>query len=95
MGYALESVEVAPGIPPDVVLLFKYEKTVTKDELEKVLETVGDRKILKIVLKGLYYATAFFEAVKVGSYKMNEVKIDLGLIPGVRSTCLQMAVFAF
>ncbi len=82
-GYNFKSMEVSMGLPPSVSAVFHYIKEISESERSDLLTEVKDRNIVTIILKCLFKANEFYHSANIGSYKVDEVKITLGLTPGV------------
>lgn len=82
-GYDFKSMEVSMGLPPSVSAVFHYIKEISESERSDLLTEVKDRNIVTIILKCLFKANEFYHSANIGSYKVDEVKITLGLTPGV------------
>ncbi len=82
-GYEFKEITIDIGIPPAIKVKFQYSKDITQEEREAVLEESKERKIITILLKGLFKANDLYHSVKVGNFKMNSVEIAIGLIPDI------------
>lgn len=82
-GFNLVEVEVTLGIPPEIVVVFDSLEQISEEEKEKLVLELSDKKIILIILKSLFKARDFFDSIKIGDYKLNQVKISLGLTPGI------------
>lgn len=82
-GYNFKSMEVSMGLPPSVSAVFHYIKEISESERSDLLTEVKDRNIVTIILKCLFKANEFYHSANIGNYKVDEVKITLGLTPGV------------
>ena len=58
-------------------------KEITEEEKNNLLAEAKDKRIVMIILKCLFKANEFYHSANIGSYKVDEVKITLGLTPGV------------
>lgn len=82
-GYNFKSMNVSLGIPPSLSTQFLYEREISNEEKEALLEEVKDNRIIEIILKCLFKANDFYHSVNIGSYKIDKVTITLGLTPGM------------
>lgn len=82
-GYDFKKMEVSMGLPPSLSAIFHYQKEITEDEKTGLLAEAKDKKIVMIILKCLFKANEFYHSVNIGSFKVDEVKITLGISPGV------------
>jgi hypothetical protein len=82
-GFKLSEVEVTLGLPPEIVVVFDALEKVSDDEKEKLILELADKKIISLILTSLFKARDFFEVIKIGEYKLNQIKISLGLTPGI------------
>jgi hypothetical protein len=74
---------VTLGLPPEIVVVFDALEKVSDDEKEKLILELADKKIISLILTSLFKARDFFEVIKIGEYKLNQIKISLGLTPGI------------
>jgi hypothetical protein len=82
-GYLFKGISVTLGLPPDITATFHYSKDITEDERKALLEEAKDKRITHIVLKCLFKAGDFSHSVKMKDYKLDDVNVTLGLMPGV------------
>ncbi len=89
-GYDFKSMDVSLGIPPSVSAKFHYIKEISESEKADLMAEVGDRRIVSIVMKCLFKANEFYHSANIGGYKLQEVRIKLGLTPGVDISFVKM-----
>ncbi|HMS34151.1 MAG TPA: hypothetical protein PKC91_08690 [Ignavibacteria bacterium] len=82
-GYDFIKMEVSMGLPPSVSAVFHYNKEITETEKSDLQAEAKDRRIVELILKCLFKANEFYDSANIGNYKLEEVKITLGLSPGV------------
>src|SRR4030095_13927302 len=82
-GYEFNGISVTLGLPPDIVSSFQYRKDISENERSALLEEAKDKKILNMVLKCLFKAGDFSHTVKMKDYKLEDVTVTLGIMPGV------------
>ena len=82
-GFKLSEIETTLGLPPEIVVVFDALEKVSDEEKENLLKELEGKKIISLVLSSLFKARDFFEIIKIGEFKLNQVKISLGLTPGI------------
>lgn len=82
-GYDFKSMDISMGIPPSLSTVFLYEKQITEQEKISLQEEAKGKRIVEIILKCLFKANEFYHSVNIGNYKLDKVKITLGLSPGM------------
>lgn len=82
-GYDFKKMEVSMGLPPSVSAVFHYNKEISETEKSDLQAEAKDRRIVELILKCLFKANEFYHSANIGNYKVEEVKITLGLSPGV------------
>jgi len=82
-GYDFRGMDISMGIPPSLSTVFLYEKEISEVERIKLQEEAKGKRIVEIILKCLFKANEFYHSVNIGNYKIDKVKITLGLSPGM------------
>jgi hypothetical protein len=82
-GYDFRGMDISMGIPPSLSTVFLYEKEISEEERIKLQEEAKGKRIVEIILKCLFKANEFYHSVNIGNYKIDKVKITLGLSPGM------------
>ncbi len=82
-GYEFKSISINIGIPPGVRVVFHYSKDIGENERQVLINESKDKKIIELLLKGLFKATDLYNSVKVGNFKLESVSIVIGLIPDI------------
>ena len=82
-GYDFKKMEVSMGLPPSVSAVFHYNKEITETEKSDLQAEAKDKRIVELILKCLFKANEFYHSANIGNYKVEEVKITLGLSPGM------------
>ena len=83
-GYELGEIEFELGVPPKLISHFNYEKTVSDEKKEELLTQTREDKLMNLLLKSLFKASALQSSLPMKNYSMFEVEIEIGLIPSVR-----------
>lgn len=82
-GYDLNSINASVSIPPDISISFKYLDSAPVELRDELISKVQENKIAVIILKSLFKASDFSEALKIGNFKLKTINIKLGLIPSI------------
>lgn len=82
-GYELKTISVDIGLPPAINTKFLYTKNISEAEREALLNEAKDKRMVTVILKGLFKADDLYNSVKLGNYKLVSVQIAIGLIPDV------------
>lgn len=82
-GYELSSINASVSIPPDISISFKCLDSIPVEKRDDLLEQAKENKIVLIILRSLFKASDFSEAMKIGSFKLKSINIKLGLIPSI------------
>jgi hypothetical protein len=82
-GYELGSINASVSIPPDISVSFKVLDSIAVEKREELLERAKENKIAVVILISLFKASDFSETIKIGNYKLKNINIKLGLIPGI------------
>ena len=82
-GYQLNGVSINLGLPPVISTDFHFIKDISKEEQAQILEETKGSRVIHLLIKCLLKASDYFDKVKVGDYKLNSVKIAMGLAPGI------------
>ncbi len=82
-GFELIEINTSLGLPPTFSLTYHFLHDVTTEEQKSILEENAGKKITTIILKTLFKSTAYAKSLKLGTFKLNEVSIQLGLLPEV------------
>ncbi len=82
-GFELIEINTSLGLPPTFSLTYHFLNEVSDEDRENILEENKDKKITTVILKTLFKSTAFSQSLKLKSFKLNEVSIQLGLLPDV------------
>lgn len=85
-GYEFKRMGVSMGMPPSISAVFLYEKEITEEEKADLQAEASGKRIVELILKCLFKANEFYHSVNIGNYKVGEVRITLGLSPGVDIT---------
>jgi len=82
-GFELIEINTSLGLPPTFSLTYHFLHDVTTEEQKSILGENEGKKITTIILKTLFKSTAYAKSLKLGVFKLNEVSIQLGLLPEV------------
>jgi len=82
-GYEIGSINANVSLPPEISITFKYLDSAPVEKREGLIERAKDNKVAVIILKSLFKASDYSEAMKIGSFKLKTINIKLGLIPGI------------
>tara|TARA_B100000886_G_C20424912_1_gene493451 strand:+ start:1827 stop:2213 length:387 start_codon:yes stop_codon:yes gene_type:complete len=81
-GYNLNELNIGVGVPPSIIASFNIKKVSEKD-YEAALDEIDSNKVGKAVLKALIGASKMKEKLEIKSMTMNEIHVEIGLIPKV------------
>ena len=81
-GYNLNELNVGVGLPPSIIASFSI-KNVSEKENDAALDEIDSNKVGKAVLNALNSASKMKEKLEIKSMTMNEIHVEIGLIPKV------------
>ena len=81
-GYNLNVLNVGVGLPPSIIASFSIKK-VSEKEYSAALDEIDSNKVGKAVLNALNSASKMKEKLEIKSMTMNEIHVEIGLIPKV------------
>lgn len=81
-GYNLKELNIGVGVPPTVLASFSI-KNVSEDVSNAALEELDSNKVGKAVLSALIGASKMKQKIEVKNMTMDEIEVELGLIPKV------------
>ena len=81
-GYNLNELNVGVGLPPSIIASFSIKK-VSEKEYSAALAEIDSNKVGKAVLNALNSASKMKEKLEIKSMTMNEIHVEIGLIPKV------------
>jgi len=82
-GYEIGSINANVSLPPEISITFKYLDSAPVEKRDGLMERAKENKVAVIILKSLFKASDYTEAMKIGSFKLKTINIKLGLIPGI------------
>ena len=82
-GYEIGSINANVSLPPEISITFKYLDSAPVEKRDGLIERAKDNKVAVIILKSLFKASDYSEALKIGNFKLKAINIKLGLIPGI------------
>ena len=81
-GYNLNELNIGVGVPPSIIASFNIKKVSEKD-YEAALDEIDSNKVGKAVLNALIGASKMKEKLEIKSMTMNEIHVEIGLVPKV------------
>ena len=81
-GYNLNELNISVGVPPSIIATFNI-KNVSQQEYKAALDEIDSNKVGKAVLNALISASKMKEKLEIKSMTMNEIHVEIGLIPKV------------
>jgi len=81
-GYNLNELNIGVGVPPSIIASFNIKKVSEKD-YEAALDEIDSNKVGKAVLNALISASKMKEKLEIKSMTMNEIHVEIGLVPKV------------
>ena len=81
-GYNLNELNVGVGLPPSIIASFSI-KNVSEKVYGAALDEIDSNKVGKAVLNALNSASKMKEKLEIKSMTMNEIHVEIGLIPKV------------
>jgi hypothetical protein len=83
-GYRLRELEIELGLPPKAKAHFELIEVVGPDQQAAILERARALgRMSELLFTALFKANQLQNAIKLGSFKMKEIEVELGLIPSV------------
>lgn len=82
-GFRTKEINVGVSLPPRVVFHFEKFAEVSKAEIEQILNDNADKTLLKVIVSTLVAADDFQAKLTLGSFKFNEIAIEVGVPPEV------------
>lgn len=82
-GYEINGINASISIPPDINISFKCLSEIPDDQREKILARAQKNSLAFIIVKSLFKASDFSDAVKIGDFRLRNINLKLGLIPGI------------
>ena len=83
-GYELDEIEVELSVPPKLIPHFIFKETISEEKRQELLTRTCDKKLMNLLLKSLFKASALQSSLRMGTYQMFEVEIEIGIIPAVK-----------
>lgn len=83
LGFVVEGISVNMGLPPAAVFKFKKNHEVDMVVYEKLIEESQDKLLVKNLLRALVTAEQCQKKIKLGSFHVTCIDIEVGLTPGV------------
>jgi hypothetical protein len=82
-GYEISGINASISIPPDISISFNCLTEIPADEREKILAKAEKNNLALIIVKSLFKASDFSDAVKIGEFRLRHITLKLGIIPGI------------
>ncbi len=82
-GYEISGINATISIPPEINISFNCLKEISDSEREAILAKAEKNSMALIIVKSLFKANDFSDAVKIGEFRMKHITLKLGLIPGI------------
>jgi hypothetical protein len=82
-GFEISSVNASIGLPPEISADFKFINSITEEQRKALLIKAEESKMVEITLKSLFKASDFSTNIKLGQFKLRNIRIVFGLIPGI------------
>ncbi|MBK7038177.1 MAG: hypothetical protein IPH42_18075 [Bacteroidetes bacterium] len=82
-GFRTKEINIGVGVPPRIIFHFEKFANVSKSDIEALLKQHEDKTMLKVIVTTLVSADEFQSKLTLGSFKFNEIDIELGVPPEV------------
>jgi hypothetical protein len=82
-GYRTEEIIIGISIPPKIIFHFVKVSDISPERIGEILEEHKDKSMLKVIVKTLLTADKFQKKLSLGSFKLNEIEIEVGVPPAV------------
>lgn len=82
-GYEISGINAGISIPPEINISFNCLKEITDSEREAILAKAEKNNLALIIVKSLFKASDFSDAVRIGDFRLRHITLKLGLIPGI------------
>jgi len=82
-GFSMKDVSVDVTVPPGLTLAFVKERDVPPEEIEKLLEENGDKKVLTVIVKSLQKADNLQKGMNLSHYLFRGLSLKIGLPPDI------------
>lgn len=82
-GYRAKEINIGASVPPRIVFHFEKFADVSAAEIAEILKSNEDKTLLKVIVNTLVSADEFQQKLTLGSFKFNEIAIEIGIPPEV------------
>jgi hypothetical protein len=82
-GYRLKGIDMEVTIPPGINMHFEKFKNISKEKIDQILEQNKEKELLRAIVKALVSADEFHKKLKMGSLRLTDISVNLGLPPKV------------
>lgn len=82
-GFEIASVNASIGLPPEISADFKFINAISDEQRKALLLKAEESRMVEIILKSLFKASDFSTNIKLGQFKLRNIRIVFGLIPGI------------
>jgi hypothetical protein len=82
-GYRAKEINIGVSVPPRIVFHFEKFEDVSTAEIAEILKSNEDKTLLKVIVNTLVSADEFQQKLTLGSFKFNEIAIEIGIPPEV------------
>lgn len=82
-GYSFNQIEITLGVPPDLVLEFSKNESISEEDKKQIIEEIKKNKIVSLIIKSLFKANDFADSLKIGERQLKSIEITLGITPGI------------
>lgn len=83
-GYELDEIEVELSMPPKLIPHFIFKEVISEEKRQELLTRTADNKLMNLLLKSLFKASTLQSSLRMGTFQMFEVEIEIGIIPAVK-----------
>ncbi|MBY0386246.1 hypothetical protein K2X05_13900 [bacterium] len=83
LGFLTEGIAVSMALPPAATFKFKKISEIDMSVYEKLMEESQDKLLVKNLLRALLSADQCQKRIKMGSFSVTNIEIQVGLTPGV------------
>ena len=83
-GYTITDLQIELGIIPKLIPHFLKVKDVDAAEKEAILDSMNNKRLMKMLMHALFKADSFQQNLKMNNYKFKGIEIEIAPIPAVR-----------
>jgi hypothetical protein len=82
-GFTVKGVNIELGVPPKLVAEFHCAASITEEEVDILTQENADHKFTVLLLRSLLQAWKLHSKFHIAGMKVNELAIEIGLLPVV------------